>query len=506
MLEQWFDILLTDDVVISSHAATEGGHRCLDYLPGSVFLGALAARMFKKWGADILLSGRLRCGSALPLLGTDIAFPMPLSLHTFKEHDDYTIINGLSVTEEEIKGWAEDDRNIRQLRACYITLDGRLLLVAMERTMKSAISRDHFDRAANEKLFGYQYIRRGQCFTFPVQADDDLENVLHEVSTLLTGGSIRVGRSRSAEFSRVRITTRATPPAIPEGTVATNGIVSFFLMSDLALYHQGVPNLRPKPENFGLASGEFIPEKSFIRTRNYAPWNSHRNCRDPERQLLVQGSVISFQLPGNDHDGALEAIRTKVAPRIGAYRNEGLGWVLCNPEFIITPPEKLTPVDPPEKNAPSVASTPNTPLASLINIRMTQNIVKDAAQGLGEKWAKEWWKAQQEIARMQGRVPGKSQWSQLREFAFAAGDDLNGFREKISNFTGRAERRSFWQGSRVKRDGNRYTMAKLILKDFGEDSIGRTSREYNVAGDGTGTFITMAFHHAAREIGRKFDR
>ena len=72
MKKKYFEVELLSDVVITERSATEGGHRSLDYLPGSVFLGVAAKRMYDDLSKDesysLFHSGKMRFGNAYPVV------------------------------------------------------------------------------------------------------------------------------------------------------------------------------------------------------------------------------------------------------------------------------------------------------------------------------------------------------------------------------------------------------------------------------------------------------
>lgn len=87
MFEAAFSATLVSDVVITADGATAGGHEGLDYLPGSLFLGAAASAAVEESGRfdpAFFLSGRVRFLDGLPLVDGAQAWPFPLCFHRIK--------------------------------------------------------------------------------------------------------------------------------------------------------------------------------------------------------------------------------------------------------------------------------------------------------------------------------------------------------------------------------------------------------------------------------------
>lgn len=516
MFEQWLDIELLDNVVISADSATEGGHQSLDYLPGSVLLGAAAARLFKTLGPAVFLTGRLRFSPSLPLTANnDLAWPMPLSFHTFKEATSpCQLLNGLFFTETETRLWAQQGKSVRQLRGGAITADGQHVTILQNHSMKSATDRDRFDRSAESQLFGYQHLVRGQKFVSRLQADDAIgAQVFAQIIAVLTENGVRLGRCRSAEYSRVRVTKRPIPVILPAPAPTADNLLSFYLLSDLALFDQGAAHFLPRPADFGLpASACFLPEKSFMRTRRYSPWNSFRNCPDPERQVLCRGSVISFAAAKVPQ----EQIAARLATGVGAYRQEGLGWLLCNPDFLVNAPAQINDAMP-QPTATKAATAPPESAASkrlmhYVLFRQAGEQVSQAALRLGLAWANQWWEVHQDLSHTdsnaadQGRKPpGKSQWAKIRELACKAGDDPGRLSQELEDYCLRARRQQGWSAT-VRKGRIEYSMADKVLATLAPASIAKAHEQAQLPKELGGRLVISALYHAACEMGRKIGR
>ena len=334
---------LEDEVVLSRRSATRGDHETLDYIPGSTLLGWAASHLYERLSVEdaylVFHSGKVRFYNGLPLTPSGgRARPMPLCWHEDK--------GGKSAREEtrEEKGRLISDRvfNLisgksehilqpRQLRTGYIDDSGHVFQPSRAYRMKTALNPDTAT-AAESQLFGYESLDRCQHFVGGISADDDVDPVLFNDLLDVFGGTIRIGRSRSAQYGRVWVSVDRkkmngeTPELSRESRELT-----LWLISDLALRDTcGSPTLCPDPFILGLPNGQLVLEKTFVRSRSYAPYNAFHKSRGMDRQVLVAGSVLTFMFD----EPLPESCLSLLADGIGLYRECGLGEVSINPELI----------------------------------------------------------------------------------------------------------------------------------------------------------------------------
>ncbi len=513
MREQWLQVELLDNVVVSADSATEGGHRCLDYLPGAVFLGASAAKLYADLQAEVFLRGRVRFDAALPLSrNRKIGFPVPLSYHVIEaaggNEGEWELVDGLSLTDEKFADLVAAGKKPRQLREGYITVDGEYFTVLQGQVAKTATDRELFDRPAQARFFHYRYLVRGQRFVTRVEADDRVgEENFARIIEVLTGDGLRFGRSRSAEFSRARVFPIEKPDKVSVSPADVgDSCCYYYLLSDLALYHQGVPSLRPRPADFGLDDNQyrFLPEKSFLRRRRYSPWNGFRRCRDPERQVLVRGSVIALKRENGGPAAGGAGGAPFLAAGIGAYRQEGLGRVLRQPGFVVKPPEKLVATGPfPVAGGAGGFSPPRVKrqelegdekiLADCVHYWQRSAAVANRALKLGRQWAADWWNLQ---CRLGAAAPGKSQWGEVRKLTQVA----DGSRDQLlrllfdpgNGFCCSDRRQRMWQAA-IRLGGRELSLAGEIRR-----------RLQSAAGEEM--LAVLAVYYAAREMGRRLGK
>ena len=420
MIRQTLKITLLEDCVFSASMATTGGHSGLDRIPGQALLGAAAARCYADLGTErafaIFHSGRFRFGDGLPGRGDSSALPVPLSWHHYKGEDPCA--PGSDDLEPDrllnlLHGQPEPSRQPVQLRKGYVLDDGAWLKPRISLRLKTAIAPET-GRAAEAQLFGYSSLEKGQQFLAELQCDDDLESEMQRVVDSLTGERL-LGRSRSAEYGRVRIEPIGATSSPNCGNPGAE--LHLLLRSDLALVDEyGQPTLEPSPQRLGLGDGEIDWQRSWLRTRRYSIWNQYRNGHDRERMVINAGSVITLKLDHSPDPDALAALEHGV----GCYRECGLGRILVNPSLL----EGKTPDfgDRSEPNeARPVTARPDDPLIAWLESRTGSGDIKIDRRA--RQLARDFMTGLDRARRLAGVAPdrafgpSKAQWGTVFEAA-----------------------------------------------------------------------------------------
>ena len=432
LLRQTFQVTLQQDVIFSASAATLGGQAGLDFLPGSVFLGALASQCYADLDADqawtLFHSGQFKFLDALPLVEQQPSWPLPLSWHHYKGEEvtqDSGLLDNQKVFDAfHAEGNLDNSRQPKQMRNGYITAAGHLCRPNLSQRMKTAID-PKTGRAAEGQLFGYQSLDAGQVYYFEVQAPQEHQALFETIIKKLTG-TLRLGRSRSAQYGRVEVKPIQgldhQPAAITQGTRQ----LTIWLMSDLALVNtHGQATLQPEPKLLGLPEGSrWLADQSFLRTRSYSPFNAHRRCYDPERQVISRGSVLRFEMPTEISPKTLEASLT-----LGRFQEQGLGRVAINPQllatthprFAQTPSQKKTEVTSSASVKPPAKSVLAKVLRARLAVQQEGNQADQDARSIFDqllaalKSARNW----QGITPSEPMpdAPGRSQWGRIKELA-----------------------------------------------------------------------------------------
>lgn len=421
------DITLQEDVVLSATASTLGGNHSLDYVPGATLLGAAAAALYGQVPAEtafhLFHSGAVRFGNAYIKQDTQASRPIPLAWHRLRNRAGKSqLLNHLLESDAGMKVKQE------QLRSGFVTETGHLVSPQTSYRMKTAID-PKTASAATAQLFGYQSLQAGQQFQARLDIDDHeaLDNSV--VSDLLDalGGSLLLGRSRSAQYGEAVCEVSALQDCSTDSGDTSETSLVFWLQSDLALQDAyGQPVLMPSAEHFGI-DGQVDSKRSFLRFRSYSPYNSYRHSYDNVRQVITQGSIITFQLNAPVSD----EVKNSWLSGVGLYRECGLGQVLINHPLLLN----AVPTPPVIHPVPDVlGEPPNHPMAKWL-LSQTQSggqqqRLREQAEQCGRELDALYKAARRYAGEPSGVAvgPGRSQWGKVSEIAkqYASGGQSDG--------------------------------------------------------------------------------
>ncbi len=433
-------LTLLEDGIFSERAASEGGHRSLDYIPGITLLGACASKIYQQLGSaafDVFHSGKVRFGNAYPLsISGEKSLPVPFAWHGVKGRESSQLVdiqrhrliagNILNLAKTAMpKG-----KQPKQLRQGYITDALELIQPETSLRMKTAINPETAT-AAKSQLFGYQAIQAGQCFSAYLDFDIDLDsdnddnkpagidqNSIDRVLDALSG-ELFLGRSRTAQYGAVKCEISEQESSSEQHqpvAIASDTEITLWFLSDCALLDQyGVPVTAATLKIPGLESATILWDKSQLRFRRYSPYNSKRRKFDLERQVIEKGSVLSLK-PGEELSVQQQ---NELQRGIGIYREAGLGQIAIQHPLLETEkPVALAEIK------PSRAQSPDMPRDSLARF-LSQLHQSSKASRKDREYAEQ--KAQ-ELKKLYQRAyayaavdfkldlgPSASQWSRIVE-------------------------------------------------------------------------------------------
>lgn len=365
---------LLDEVVISRRAASSGGQLGLDYLPGAHLLGALAAALYRELSREdawlLFHTGKVRFGNALPLAGDgQPAWPLPLCWRRAAEQPPVDA-HGVLVAERVLNllhadADTEPTGPLPTLPEGYIALSGRFCQPRVAFRMKSTLAPDT-GRLSETSAFGYESLTAGQRFHADIAYDADIPAYLAaRLEDFFAARPIlSFGRSRSAQYGRVACEpgpVATPPPCLPPA----GRELSLWLLSDLAACDpHGFPTLAPEAVDLGLPPADPIAHKTFIHPRSYSPYNSFHGLHGAERQVIAQGSVLSYHLRDPLDSAAWAALTDRLAHGLGLYREFGLGRCLASPALLAARHPGFAAAPAPEaRPVPAPVPPPDHPLA-----------------------------------------------------------------------------------------------------------------------------------------------
>lgn len=327
MKEQFYKVSLLSDVVLNSSLATEGNMTTLDYIPGSNFLGILAAKLYNSAAAEtaytLFHSGKLRFGDATIAKNDQLSYPIPAMLFMDKINNEIgkdPVFLDYLIDRENPPSLNGANLQLKQWRSGYLLQNGEIIK-ELPKSFAIKSAQERTTRTAKDgAMFGFESLNKGLEFLFSVQAEEsDLLDMIHPALE----GTHRLGKSKNAEFGQIHISKVAPPKTID--TFTADDFVLVYAQTNLCFTDaNGAPTFQPTVAQLGFTKGEIDWSKSQIRSYSYSPWNFKRNTSNSQRNCIAKGSVFFIS----------NATKNSDANTIGLHQAEGLGKVIYNPAFL----------------------------------------------------------------------------------------------------------------------------------------------------------------------------
>lgn len=324
-----FKCTLLSDLVLNETSSSEGKQRSINFIPGNNFLGIVASELYNQLSAQesesIFHSGRVRFGDAHPSDGIIRGLKVPAAMYYPKMSSatEECYIHHLIVNQECLK-----DKQLKQCREGFYIFDehkkiGTKVNVEKNFSIKSAYDSEK-RKSMDECMFGYESLSEGLVMCFEVESD--LEDDTNKIIEKALIGKKRIGRSRSAQYGLVEIEKSDYKDACPTKATETDTVVVYADGRLIFLDENGEATFQPTVADLGLSGGDIDLSKSQIRTFQYSPWNGKRQTYDTDRCGIEKGSVFVV----NNCKGC-----PRESQYVGAYKNEGFGKVIYNPDFLL---------------------------------------------------------------------------------------------------------------------------------------------------------------------------
>jgi CRISPR-associated protein Csx10 len=345
---------LLDDCVFAETSATDGGLNSLRHIPGASLYGATAALMYpelKQAGQpediwQLFHANQVRFGNAYPLTAAFPAWPAPCTWQAEKnarlcDPDDHRLAVELvnASAKQPTRGTQR-----KPLRTQFVTPDGRFARPVTSLQLKTAFKPGK-GTADEGQLFQYNALQGGQSFAAAISCSHSVPEALFErLLTRLDNAVLRVGRSKGAQYGRVRVRVVRQPancwPLTDEWGLSNQQrpSISIWCVSDLCLLDEHLqPTTLARPEALGLPVGfQFSPAHSYTQTRRYSPYNSYRRSHDSERLVISAGSVLTFEwCDSHPPAHSLPQLRSQIGQWAGQHNGNGLGQVVVQPAWAV---------------------------------------------------------------------------------------------------------------------------------------------------------------------------
>ena len=440
-----FKCELLSDIVLNESPATEGKRKCIDFIPGNNFLGIVASQLYKETDETswlIFHSGNVRFGDAHPSFNGIRSLRVPASFYypKLKKIDDACYVHHFVKHDDEIKGL-----QLKQCRGDFYVFseqnEATKVKVLKDFSIKSAYDSD-LRRAKDSQMFGYEALCKGLVMYFSIEID---EKALHCKDSIVNAicGKHHIGRSRSAQYGRIEISTTSFKEV--ETTkqpilIGNEQYIAVYADSRLIFFDENGNNtFQPKPIELGIEDkdAEIDWNLSQIRTFQYAPWNYKRQAFDAERCGIEKGSVFLVKAKN---------INIK-SNTIGFYKNEGFGHVIYNPAFLQSREKGLSIYNFSEQKPETVSikahkDIDNELIAFLKKKKeqaVKQGVIIEAVNHFVDEYGKFFQKSQ-----------FASQWGSIRSFAMVYSEDEK-LREAIEGFLTHGVKSEDWK-ERGRRD------------------------------------------------------
>ncbi len=420
----YYQLTTIDPVIVSQTTASTNNHECLDYIPGSAILGALAGEHYTKmseeqsWNA--FHNGMVKFGSCYALVNKQIALPTPASWHFDKDTqpvDDNKYKSECISNHTAASFKCDESKQYKQCRDGYLNNQGYIADINKSNTTKTALD-SKTGSAKDQQLFSYSYLHARQKFIGWIECDD--VQLLNQLKTSLNK-TLHIGRSRNTEFGRVAL--EVIDVSIPEISNQPNEIVLWCLSDCEFINEFGMPTLTPQGKDIHkqLNDATLVPERSFIRTNRISLFNQKRQGFDSEQILISKGSVLTFSLEQPVSDELL----TQLSQGVGVNQQYGLGWVSINPTWTnnaeLTENELFSAYQIPPSSQPKKQEVVvNSPLTTWLSAQVKQKDDSKATQEKVNELALNIVKLYQNARRYNSIInsneagPSSTQWSRIR--------------------------------------------------------------------------------------------
>lgn len=332
MGKMFFKAELLDDVVLSQRTATVGEHKSLDYIPGSVFLGIVASKLYSKISKDdawnLFHSSKVRFCNAYPMISEKRSTPMPLSLHSEKVPRSGKEESVLNFIYPEIK---EEGIQYRQNRNGYVCINNDKIIIDIP--SKTSRMRTAIDvktgTAAKSQLYGYESLNADQSFVGKIEWDESVLDLITPIINIFKDGEVvHIGRSKTASYGRVKVSGIDIKDNHVDNVCGSS--FSILAVSDLCLKNPitGIPELNLSPIFLGLGNDWSLDKtKSFSRPLCLYQYNAYRKEIEMQKTLISKGSVFTFK---SDKELTLqekEVIISAIKNGIGDAKGQGFGEI-----------------------------------------------------------------------------------------------------------------------------------------------------------------------------------
>lgn len=332
MYKSVYKVTLKEPIIVSAKDKTETALNCLDYIPGNIFLGMTAGKLYDEntptKTLDIFHNGLVSFGNAYPSINNKQLNPIPAVWYA---HKGLKLDKGIELyhdlTDEHWENFAKEGIQIKQQRSGYFYRDGNKIKITTPKkgvVLKSEYNSDR--KSAKEgQMYLYEYLEAGQEFIFEITSSE--KEYLSCIEDNLTGDKY-ISKSKTAEFGAISIEILGEKEIKVDFEEIENAkIYTVYAQSNLSFINKfGEFTWTPTADDLGIENGKINYEKSQVWFDRLHTRNGKRKNYDADRLIIKKGSV--FIIEGGKPNNEL------IKKGVGIFLSEGYGKILINPDFL----------------------------------------------------------------------------------------------------------------------------------------------------------------------------
>ncbi len=341
-----YQLKLQQSAVISDYMGENNQKRSLDYIPGNILLGIIAAKISKSAAKlsiknlvkdNVVLFGNAVIGSQKPAEIIPMGFYYPKGRYdlptVLDSSDDFEVdLYKIYSSSDELPS-SNPHKSIKNGWFNFSSSGPYRLFVKKETSTHNIINPE--SQRPDEKtggIFVYETLSAGQSFFGQIKFIDE-GTAKDFYNHFGPENEVKIGRSLGAEYGSADLTL--TEPVAMETNFKPQKDVQIVLHSDLItknvlgvyetmLTADTLTNYLKENGIYDLEVLESEDKINYVKSRLVSGFNAHWGQNRSVIPAIIAGSVFHFTFSGND---VAEAMKFLFEYGIGERRNEGYGQI-----------------------------------------------------------------------------------------------------------------------------------------------------------------------------------
>ncbi|MBZ2175785.1 hypothetical protein K8M07_11105 [Schnuerera sp. xch1] len=334
-----YDIEACENLKFAKSNMQSDSEETMEYIPGTAIRGAYIYKYIIQKGIkninegihrDKLLNGKIKFLNAYPKYKDKRSIPLPKSYFAPKEkikayNTSLKMKSGLDI---------KLDSGYEKVRTCEFVafIDGEYYKTDVEKTSNLHINKMRGKK--NNKLFRYEFIKKGQLFQGIIKVEDD--SYLEEIEELFKDEIVYLGGSKGSGYGKCKIKGFKVFEENPEyegfKTNKEFGEYIYLLALSDIIFRNEVGEYKTFidekyiAKELELDSVEFVD--SCIEVKSITNFNNKWKCSTPIIKSIKAGSVFKYKISGNIDKEIFNSFLNK---GIGERRLDGFGrFIILN--------------------------------------------------------------------------------------------------------------------------------------------------------------------------------